>query len=70
MPGAAQDARDELVLKNKKKVKKKQKKNPNFFQCLIMFIQSQGLDPTQTSREKTGENSSISTTPWNKVTSS
>jgi len=37
MPGAAQDARDELVLKNKKKVKKKQKKNPNFFQCLIMF---------------------------------
>jgi hypothetical protein len=26
MPGAAQDARDELVLKNKKKVKKKKKK--------------------------------------------
>jgi hypothetical protein len=37
---------------------------------ISLFIQSQGLDPTQTSREKTGENSSISTTPWNKVTSS
>jgi hypothetical protein len=31
MPGAAQDARDELVLKNKKKVKKKTKKKPQLF---------------------------------------